>query len=235
MWKVYLVDDEPLARQELRYLLSKTKQVEIVGEADNVEDAKNEILTLRPDIAFLDIQLSGENGLDIAEFVKGLDRSPVVVFTTAHDEFALKAFDANAFDYILKPIDETRLQKCLDKCKKVQKAEVGGVREKLAVFTDGRISLVDFNKIVYISMSDKKSTVKTLETEFKTNDSLVAIEEKLPLGAFMRVHRSFIINLQHIVAVEPWFNSTYNLIMADRSKIPVSRTYVKDIRSKFGI
>lgn len=246
MLRVYVVDDEPLARDEMKYLLHRSKQVEILGESDCLEDAIADISELRPDLVFLDIELAEENGLSLAKQLEALDLTPApaIVFATAYDEYALKAFELNAVDYILKPYDENRIEKTLEKIKKMQKIgnQINPVNPalkndrngKIAVNLDERIILLTYADIVYLESSEGKCTIKTLEQEYKVNEALVALEKKLSKGPFLRVHRSFIVNLDHINEIQPWFNSTYNLIMKDRSEVPVSRTYVKELKHLLG-
>jgi two-component system response regulator LytT len=246
MLKVFVVDDEPLARDELKYLLRRSKRVEIVGEADCAEDALQEILITEPDLVFLDIQLAEESGLDLAEKLKGYKHQPIIVFATAYDEYALRAFELNAIDYVLKPFDEERINQTLDKIEKLkqigqkealpQKDSGQSLRVgKLAVTGEDRILLIDVDSIVYVGSEEGRTVIKTLEAEYKTGDTLVVLERKLPSDAFMRVHRSFLVNIHHISEVQPWFNATYNVVMKDGSKVPVSRTYTKDLKVLFGL
>jgi two-component system, LytTR family, response regulator LytT len=247
MMKAVIVDDEPLARDELKYLLLRTREVEVVGEASNLEDSLTEIRRLKPDLVFLDIELSEDSGLVLAEQLKTLESSPAIIFATAYDEFALQAFELNAVDYVLKPFDEHRIHQTVNKIKKLKKigghATAPAVEKtrntadqsgKLAVMAEERIVLVDKDSIIYVCTADGRTIIKTMDSEFKINDTLTTIEKKLDHTALIRVHRSFLVNLHHIKEIEPWFNSTYNLIMQDGSKVPVSRTYVKDLKQLIG-
>ncbi|MBS4179563.1 LytR/AlgR family response regulator transcription factor [Lederbergia citrea] len=244
MLKAYIVDDEPLARDELKYLLIRSKEVEILGESDCIEDAMADITALEPDLVFLDIELAEDNGLSLAKQLVKLDPNPAIVFATAYDDYALQAFELNAVDYILKPFDESRIQKTLEKIKKMQK--IGNEdppshpvmsndrNGKIAILVDERIVLLIYEDILYLESSEGKCTIKTIEQEYIVSDALVVLEKKLNKAQFFRVHRSFIVNLDHIIEIEPWFNSTYNLIMKDGSKVSVSRTYVKELKQLLG-
>ena len=245
MLRAYIVDDEPLARDELRYLLIRSKQVEIIGESDCIEDAVSGITEQKPDLVFLDIELGDDSGLRLAQHLESLEPAPAIVFATAYDEYALQAFQLNAFDYIQKPFDEERIQKTLTKIRKIQhigkteiplrstlKSEHNG---KVAILVDERIILLTQPNIVYLESSEGKCTIKTLEQEFKVNETLVVLEKRLNMDQFLRVHRSFVVNLDHITEIEPWFNSTYNLHLKDGSKVPVSRTYVKELKQFIGL
>lgn len=244
MLKAYIVDDEPLARDELKYLLNRTKVVEVLGESDGIDTAKADIQELKPDVIFIDIELDEENGLSLAKDIGSFEHTPAIVFATAYDEYALQAFEASAFDYILKPIDEKRLQQTIEKIMNLkskienlpQQRQMPNkqVNEKLAVLVDDRIVLLKHEDILFIHSANGKSMIKTMEQEYTVGEPLVVLEKKLDEALFMRVHRGYIVNIDHIVEIEPWFNSTYNLILQDQSKVPVSRTYVKPLKQLMG-
>ena len=244
MLKAYIVDDEPLARDELKYLLIRSKQVVALGESDCVEDAIADIFELKPDLVFLDIELAEDSGLDLAKELQKLNPAPAIVFATAYDEFAYQAFELNAVDYILKPFDEERIGKTLEKIKKMQKlgnqdlpiysSVKNNENGKIAVLVDERIILITIADIVYLESSEGKCTIETMDQKYEVNEALVVLEKKLTNTKCFRVHRSFIVNIDYIVEIEPWFNSTYNLIMKNGSKVPVSRTYVKELKQILG-
>ncbi|MCY9141589.1 LytR/AlgR family response regulator transcription factor [Peribacillus frigoritolerans] len=247
MMKAFIVEDEPLARDELKYLLKRSRQVEVVGEAEGIEDAMRDISRLKPELVFLDIELADGNGLQLAKQLAELDPAPSLIFATAYDEFALQAFELYAFDYLLKPFNEKRIRQTLDKLMKqrqIGKDESGTVAPasrmaveqtgKLAVVIDDRIVLIDRDHILFIGLVEGKTVIKTGENEYKIGDPLIVLEKKLDKRSFLRVHRSFIVNVIHISEIQPWFNSTYNLIMSDGSNIPVSRTYVKELKQLIG-
>ncbi|EKN66666.1 response regulator LytR [Neobacillus bataviensis LMG 21833] len=244
MLKAYIVDDEPLARDELKYLLIRSEQVEILGDSDCIEDAITDIRVLKPDLVFLDIELAEDNGLSLAKQLESLEQTPAIVFATAYDEYALQAFELNAVDYILKPFDEERIQKTLGKIKNMQKLVNKHIpiqsplkqngNGKIAVLVDERIILLTVADILYLESSEGKCNIVTTDQAYKVADALIVLEKKLPSAKFFRVHRSFIVNLDHIIEIEPWFNSTYNLLMTDGSKVPVSRTYVKELKKLLG-
>ncbi len=244
MLKAYIVDDEPLARDELKYLLNRSKQVEIIGESDCVEDTISDISLLKPDIVFLDIELADDNGLSLAKQLETIKPTPAIVFATAYDEYAFQAFELNAIDYILKPFDEQRIQKTLEKIMKMQKVEekdssinhslINNENGKIAVLVNERIILLTLADLLYLESSEGKCSIVTINQEYTVSEALVVLEKKLNPSKFLRVHRSFIVNLDYIVEIEPWFNSTYNLLLKDGSKVPVSRTYVKELKQRIG-
>ena len=247
MMKAFIVEDEPLARDELKYLLKRSRQVEVVGEAEGIEDAMRDISRLKPELVFLDIELAEGNGLHLAKQLAELDPAPSLIFATAYDEFALQAFELYAFDYLLKPFNEKRIRQTLDKLMKQRQIGKGESRTappasrtaveqtgKLAVSIDDRIVLIDRDHILFIGLVEGKTIIKTEENEYKISEPLIVLERKLDNRSFIRVHRGFIVNVIHISEIQPWFNSTYNLIMSDGSNIPVSRTYVKELRQLIG-
>ncbi|PEA53672.1 DNA-binding response regulator [Bacillus pseudomycoides] len=241
MLRVLVVDDEMLARDELKYLLYRTKEVDIIDEADSVEEALEKLIESKPDLVFLDIQLSDDNGFEIANILKKMKKPPAIVFATAYDQYAIQAFEVDALDYILKPFDEERIVQTIKKFKKRKQLEMDEKQEvhapdassgmkKLALPIDESIVLVNIEDIVYTGLLDGKVIVKTICDTYVTNDTLAILEKKLPQMNFLRVHRSFIVNVNHISEIQPWFNSTYNLIMKEDSKVPVSRTYTKELK-----
>ncbi|XRG78211.1 LytTR family transcriptional regulator DNA-binding domain-containing protein [Rossellomorea sp. GAMAL-10_SWC] len=244
MLKALIVDDEPLARDELAYLLKRSKEVEIVGEADSIRSTLKFIQTEEVDVVFLDIQLADESGLELAQKLQDLTHQPAIVFATAFDGYALNAFDLHAIDYILKPFDEIRIQKTIEKLAKLSinsiKTEVKKYppllkQDKLAISVDERILLITFEEIIYIFTQEGKTSVVTDKMTYQINEPLINLERKLQNTSFTRVHRSYIVNLDKIIEIQPWFNSTYNLIMNDGEKVPVSRTYTKELKQLFNL
>ncbi|QYR23192.1 LytTR family transcriptional regulator DNA-binding domain-containing protein [Paenibacillus sp. sptzw28] len=247
MLRALIVDDEPLARDELTYILRRTKRVDVAGEAENMEDAYAQIGQLMPDVVFLDIQLAEGSGLDLAKQLLSFDRRPEIVFATAYDEYALKAFELEAVDYILKPFDEYRIQQTVEKLcklnglrdgsqplKALQKFVPREQTDKLAITAQDRILLVNICRILYISSVEGKTVIVTEDAQYTVSDSLVTFEQKLHNSPIVRVHRAFLVNLDGIVEIQPWFHSTYNLIMKDGSKVPVSRTHMKELKQLIG-
>lgn len=245
--KVFVVDDEPLARDELIYLLKRSKHVEIAGQADSFETALEKLQDMDIDVIFLDIQLGDESGIEIAKKLNQLEYPPLIVFATAYDDYALKAFELNAVDYLLKPFDEKRVQQTIEKLLKRtsrnepkitlpsdKSAFLSDLAEKLAITADDKIVLVNVNDILYIQANEGKTNIVTTRQRYFVNDSLVTFERKLEHSPVIRVHRAFLVNINNIIEIEPWFNSTYNLILSNSEKVPVSRTYVKELKQLLG-
>lgn len=248
MLKAFIVEDEPLARDELAYLLQRTRKIEIVGDAESLEGAIAGIGRLKPDVVFLDIQLSDDSGLELARRLGELDTRPDIVFATAYDEHALKAFELNAADYILKPYDEDRIARTVDKLAKLQENRIHqlpaaaprassapGRTGKLAVTVEERILLVAVNSILYCSSEEGKTLIVTQNGTYRSPDPLVVFEQKLLGTPIVRVHRAFLANVDQIAEIQPWFHSTCTLIMNDGSKVPVSRTFLKELKQLLGL
>ena len=243
---VYIVDDEPLARAELRYLLEQTALVNVCGESENLEEFYKESQLDEVDCVFLDIELGVNNGLDLARQLMINEQRPEIIFATAYDDYALQAFEVNAFDYILKPFEAQRVQIAVEKLiAKKRAAQVKTLEEikvsqldkldKLTVYINDRILLIKVQDILYCTSEDSKTVVVTEQGRFFAYESLATLEKRLTLKGFVRVHRAYIVNLEHIVELEPWSNSKYNLILHNRHSIPVSRLYMKDVRKIFDL
>ncbi|PLR76845.1 DNA-binding response regulator [Bacillus sp. V3-13] len=247
MLKAFIVDDEPLARDELAYLLLRTKKVEIVGAADNIETAIDQLSDFEIDVLFLDIELGDESGLDLAKRLIELEQRPEIVFATAYDEFALKAFELEAADYILKPFDENRVGQTVEKISKLlarkkairpdelqQRPPLLERTGKLAITVEERIVLIDIDSILYISTAEGRTVIAADKQKYYVAEPLVTFERRLQGTSIVRVHRAYLVNLKAILEIQPWFHSTYNLIMPDGEKVPVSRTYTKELKQLLG-
>ena len=230
--RTIIVDDERLARNELRRLLDQYPQIEIIDEATNGEEAIQKINELRPELVFLDIQMPGKNGFEVLE---ALDDSiaPDVIFTTAYDEYALKAFDFDAIDYLLKPIDSDRLEQAIKKLEEDQKADAGdGSNQHQKIFTENdQVFVKDGNKYWFIRLN----TVRLFESignyvriYFDNNKPLIlrslnALEERLDPAVYFRANRKHIINLRMIETIEPYFSGGILVKLKGGEKVEVSR------------
>ncbi|WP_186757328.1 LytR/AlgR family response regulator transcription factor [Echinicola salinicaeni] len=232
--RALVIDDERLARKELINLLSGISDVEVVGEAMNVDDAKEKIAELNPDVIFLDIQMPEKTGFDL---LAELEAVPKVVFTTAYDEFALKAFEVNALDYLLKPIEPERLTEAIAKLKSQADTGNDDSNEKTVESGDPKLSLKDQ---VFVKDGDKCWFVKLenvrlfesdgnyIKVYFDNNKpmihkSLNALDERLDEKAFFRASRKHIINLSWVEGIEPWFNGGLVVTLKGGDRIEVSR------------
>lgn len=226
--KTIVIDDERLARKELISLLSDYKYITVVDEALNVEDAFEKIKKHSPDLLFLDIQMPGKTGFELLEM---LDSVPEVIFTTAYDEYALKAFEVNAFDYLLKPIQPERLSKSLNKLLKKGNDQSDGFRPNKRLGVNDQVFVKDGEKCWFVRLSDVRlfesegNYIKVYFDNFKPmiHKSLNALEEKLDDRMFFRVSRKHVINLSWVEGIEPWFNGGLMVKLKGGEKVEVSR------------
>jgi two-component system, LytTR family, response regulator len=227
--RALIVDDERLARKELIKLLEDHPMIEVVGEAMNAEEANQMIADLNPDLLFLDIQMPGKTGFQLLE---ELDVVPLVVFTTAYDEFALKAFEVNALDYLLKPIQPERLLETISKLAEKERAKTIAVRgpEKKLGLQD-QVFVKDGDRCWFVSLSNVRlfeSDGNYIKVYFDNNrpmihKSLNALDEKLDERAFFRASRKHIVNLSWVEGIEPWFNGGLMVRLRGGDKVEVSR------------
>ncbi|ABB32915.1 transcriptional response regulator LytT [Geobacter metallireducens GS-15] len=239
--RVFIVDDEAPARRELRYLLERVEGVEVAGEAANGTEALKGIRQTRPQLVFLDIQMPGLSGLELAQFLAELPTRPLLVFATAFQEYALQAFEVEAFDYLLKPFDKERLEKTVMKAARALAPpagrEPGEPGRKIALYRGETIIPTAPERILFARSEGGEVVVHAGDGRYRTRFTLNELEQKLSPSGFVRVHRSFLVNTNHVREVVPWFHGSYKLIMDDREKseIPVSRYNVKDLKRYFDI
>src|SRR5258706_10009900 len=246
-----IVDDEPLACDELAYLLKSHPEVDIVGQGRNGIEAVNLIKQLEPDLVFLDVQMPGLDGLGVVRrLAEKKIPLPYVIFATAFDQYAVQAFEVNAVDYLLKPIDKARLAKALEKARRLIELHQAPALEKLeaalgpgesrqprhakvVVRTENRMMLVDPNDVVYATIEDGLITVVARTLEGRSNyRTIEELQSFLPADTFWRVHRSYLVNINRIREVVPWFKSTFLLKMDDKkqTEVPVSRAQTRRLR-----
>ena len=250
-----IVDDEQLARDELSYLLKAVGDVNVVAQGHNGLDAVNLIKEFSPDLLFLDVQMPGLDGFGVLK--KLLDKKlplPQIVFATAFDQYAVKAFEVNAIDYILKPFDKKRVTQAVEKARKRVQGTSNGTdkldtlvkllesqrpqNSKVLLRSAGRLLLVDQKEVCYGSIDDGIISVVATSLDGQSNcRTLEELLEGLDPETFWRAHRSFVVNINRIKEVVPWFKSSYQLRMDDRkqTEIPVSRAQTKRLRELFGL
>lgn len=236
---VLVIDDEPLARSELKYLLEQCYEIDFVDEG---ADGSEMIQKFEDNIfhaVFLDIQLRNESGLDLAKQLNQLMYPPIIVFATAYDDYAVKAFERNATDYILKPFDLNRIKQTVSRVNEkylamnVQDQHLNP-HKKYPIYVDDRILLIDPVDIFAIEVQRGETTIFTKDQEYKSNEPLTLWEKRLNKRDFIRVHRSFMLRIDSISEIQPWFNHTYQTTLKNGLKIPVSRSYLKVFRSRIG-
>ncbi|AMQ55428.1 LytR/AlgR family response regulator transcription factor [Algoriphagus sanaruensis] len=231
--RAIVIDDERLARKELITLLNQLETVEVVGEAVNVDDAKEKIEQLQPDVIFLDIQMPEKTGFDLLE---ELDHVPHVIFTTAYDEYALKAFQVNALDYLLKPIEPKRLEEAITKLVgKIEgisrREDNGGYLNQKKLTLEDQVFVKDGDRCWFVRLSNVRlfesdgNYIKVYFDNFKPmiHKSLNALDERLDEKSFFRASRKHIINLGWVEAIEPWFNGGLVVTLRGGDRIEVSR------------
>lgn len=246
--KAFVIDDEMPARNELIYMLEETGKCEVVGEAGDVKTAVELIKSRYADVMFLDINMPGYTGLQLAEVLKTHPNPPAVVFVTAYSDFALKAFDVNALDYLVKPVEPERLASALEKvraihgtARRVKKATPGPVgipgETRVTVNKGGKKHFLQSGNIVFIMARDDYSYLYTADKQYLSTTSLANLEEQLVEYGFFRVHRRYIVNLSSIVSVEPQAGGTLKVTLNDkkRTEVPVSRRRVGALKQAMGV
>jgi len=240
-----IVDDESLACEELAYLLRDFPEIEVAATGRNGLEAVDLILKLEPDLVFLDVQMPGLDGMGVVRQLRerGADL-PHFIFVTAYDQYAIEAFRVEALDYLLKPVDKGRLAESIERAKRLvlerdQKAEAEPAprltpqRTKLLVRSQNRNFIVDAQEVIYATIDSGLITIVTAHLEGQSNyRTLEDLQANLDRDTFWRVHRSFLINVNRIREVVPWFKSSFQLRMDDKknTEIPVSRVQTKRLR-----
>jgi len=251
--RAVLVDDEQLARDELGYLLGQLGGIEVIGQAGNGVEALTTIDRLHPDVVFLDVQMPGLTGFEVARRLLDTRAASHIIFVTAYDQHAIEAFEVNAVDYLLKPVDQARLEVAIDRARRrvvthrppdgVNDADLEKIiqlvaerqsrRARLAIKVGERFLLVQAEEIIYASLADEGITVVTSQhvgtSSYRTLDEL---HERLDPTVFWRVHRSHLVNINKIKEIVPWFSRNFILRMKDEksTEIPVSRTQTRRLR-----
>jgi two-component system, LytTR family, response regulator LytT len=252
---VIIVDDEQLARDELSYLLRDVEDLDIIGQGKNGVEAVNLIRDSSPDLVFLDVQMPGLDGFGVIK--KLLEKKiplPNIVFSTAFDQYAVKAFEVSALDYILKPFDKKRIIQAVEKARKTQESDVPPNEKldtlvklleqqrpqttKILLKANSRLFLVDQKEICFASIEDGVITVVAQNMEGQSNcRTLEELLSSLDSSLFWRAHRSYLVNINRIKEVVPWFKSSYQIRMDDKkqTEIPVSRAQTRRLRDLFGL
>ena len=234
-----IVDDEAPARSELRFLLEESGRVNDITEASSVRDAIEKLMDNKPDVMFLDISMPKTSGMELAQALSKLKNPPAVVFVTAYSEFAVKAFDVNAVDYLVKPVETARLEQALDKVSSRVRpqAPTHNAVERIPVEKGGRKVLVPIGQIRYIEAKDDYSCIYTDTDRFLSTTSLAQFENKLSPHGFFRVHRGYIVNLEYVEDVEVVSSGILQLGLngIPDKKISVSRRRVVQLKRALGI
>ncbi|MDQ3698761.1 MAG: LytTR family DNA-binding domain-containing protein [Gemmatimonadota bacterium] len=246
--RALIVDDEPLARTHLRNLLASDPEVQVVGECGNGRDAVTAIREQSVDLVFLDVQMPELDGFDVVRAV-GPEQMPAVIFVTAYDEYALKAFEAHALDYVMKPVSRSRFHDAVGRAKAVVRnahatelrVPLGALLEavsaerrhldRIAIRYDGRIIFLKTDQIDWIEADDDHVRLHVGPKRYVHRDTLTRLEQRLSPGTFLRIHRSIIVNVERIREMQPWFQGDYVLILQDGTKLTSGRSYREKVRA----
>lgn len=245
MIKVIIADDEEPARAEMKFLLEQYDDINILAEASDGEMAVKLCYEHKPDLVFMDIQMPALSGIEAAEMLINSGTPPYIIFVTAYDSYAIRAFELHAIDYLLKPVETERLESSLDRIRKLlnsdhdisaslkaMKEMLGGYKEHrcgkvITVCKDEKFYPVPIDKIKYAYADDKRTYLVTTSGKFIYKNTLHHLEELLPEN-FIRTHRSYIVNINYIKDIEPWFNGAYQItIINDDDNVPLSRSHSK--------
>ncbi len=249
--RTLIVDDEPLARERTRKLLEKSEDIDVIGECGDGEEALASIKELRPDLVLLDVQMPELDGFGVLERLHG-EKMPAVIFVTAHDKFALQAFDVHALDYLLKPFDSERFNKALDRARERLRfregddlnqritdllADIKGAPKSLdrvAVKTGGRVLLLKTDDIDWVEAADNYVNLHVGSESHLHRETMSALEAKLPADKFMRISRSAIVNLEKIKELRPMFHGEYSVILRNGARLTLSRSYRDRLQQLLG-
>ena len=250
--RTLIVDDEPLARERLAALLSAEPDIEIAGQCRDGEEAVTAIIEQTPDLVFLDIQMPQLNGFEVIEAV-GPERMPLVIFVTAHDRHALRAFEVRALDYLLKPFDRDRLRDALQRVRKQVEREDGGEigrrllalmkdlrrdqprTDRLVVKSGGRLFFLRADEIDWVEAAGNYVRLHVASTSYLLSETMNAIEGRLDPEKFFRIHRCRIVNMERIQELQPWLNGEYAVLLRTGTRLTLSRGYREKLQERLKV
>jgi len=234
--RTLIVDDEPLARSNLAVLLRLDPEIELVGECGSGREAVEVIRSKRPDLVFLDVQMPECDGFDLLELL-GSELPPAVVFVTAYDQYALRAFEAGALDYLLKPFDNARFERALVRAKeKVSSAKGLPTKvDRLAIKSVGQVAFVKVSEIDWIEAADYYACLHVGAKSHLLRRSLAELEQDLDPASFCRIHRSSMVNLERVRGLKLNPDGEYEVLLEDGSRHRLSRRYKKELESRMGL
>jgi two-component system LytT family response regulator len=247
--RTLVVDDEPLARERLTSLLAAEPDIEVLGQCRDGEEAVRGIMDHTPDLVFLDVQMPAMNGFEVIEAV-GSERMPLVIFVTAYDQHALKAFQVRALDYVLKPFDRERFQEALQRARaQIQRDETGDLgrrllalvkdlrrdqpkTDRLVVKSGGRLFFLRTDEIDWIEAAGNYVRLHVGTTSHLLRETMNAIEGRLDAEKFFRIHRSRIVNMERIQEMQPWLNGEYAVVLRTGTRLTLSRGYREKLQER---
>lgn len=243
--KAILIDDEPLARMIVKEYLQNHQDIEVIAECNDGFEGVKAVNQLHPDLLFLDIQMPKINGFEMLEL---LEQPPSVIFTTAFDEYAIRAFETHAIDYLLKPFSQERFDRALEKFrsqagqqkdateKLLQEApKLPSQAERIVVKNGGKIKIIPVPSIQYIEAADDYVKITTPEGAFLKNKTMGYYEKNLPPDLFVRIHRSFIINVQEITRIDPYEKESHVALLKSGARLPVSKNGYQKLKVVLGL
>lgn len=232
--RTIIIDDEPYSRQELQHLLKEHPELKVIGEANSAEKGLELILREEPDVVFLDIEMTGMNGIELAETLHKLKKPPAVIFATAYPDYAVKAFRLEAVDYLLKPFDEEQLAQTVKRLLQkndTAKKPPGPGSGKLAVQTEDRILYLDPKNVLYIYREGRDTYIVAEQATYSSKAALKELESKLKDFSFFRVHKGYLVNIEKVEELVTWSTSVFQLKLKNSNDhVPVSRNYIKELR-----
>ena len=249
--RALVVDDEPLARDMIREMLENDSEVEIVAECTNGREAVDAIKSLKPDLVFLDIQMPELGGFEVLESFDR-DSTPYVIFVTAYDQYAVRAFEVHAFDYLLKPFDHERFDAAWHRVKEQIKLDQGGERdrhilalleelksgprhlERLVIKNGGRVFFLNVDDVHCIESEGNYVRVFDNQKGYLLRETISSLEEQLDPRQFRRIHRSAIVKIDKIKEMQPWFHGEYRIIMENGKQLALSRNYRANLQEAVG-
>ncbi|KGM98058.1 LytTR family transcriptional regulator [Clostridium botulinum] len=232
-----VVDDEYPAREELKFFINAASKITIDGEFDDSIEALKYIQNNKPDIIFLDISMPKLDGMALAHIINDLDKKIVVIFITAYKEHALEAFEIEAFDYILKPYSEERIITTLKRLENLKNQSVENcIKNKIALKKNQKLRVINISEICYCEADEKRTLIFTKSDKYIENCSISDFYKKLPKNIFFKTHRSYIVNIDKITEIIPWFNNTCMIKLKDLDEqIPVSRNNLNSFKNLMNI
>ncbi len=249
--RVLVADDEPLARERLRMLLEPEDWLDVIEEVGDGPAAVGAIQKLRPDLVFLDVQMPGATGFDVIDAI-GPEKMPFVIFVTAYDKYALKAFDVHAIDYLLKPFDKERFQSALRRARQQLERRSSGELERrllelvqdlkpasskierFVIKSGGRVFFVRAEEIDWIEAAGNYVKLHVGNEAHLFRETMNALEARLNSDTFYRIHRSHIVNIERVRELQPWFNGEYVVFLKDGTRLTLSRGYREKLQERIG-
>jgi two-component system, LytTR family, response regulator len=249
--RALIVDDEPLARRGIHQLLASYRDVTVVGECRDGKEAARALATSAPDLVFLDVQMPGADGFQVINAV-GADKMPMVIFVTAYDQHALRAFEVRALDYLLKPFDRDRFREALGRARRhIEQQETGDLgrrllalvkdlrpaapkTDRLVVKSGGRLFFLRTDEIDWIEAAGNYARLHVGTDAHLIRETMQSLEARLDAERFFRIHRSRIVNMERIQELQPWFNGEYVVILRNGTRLTLSRGYREKLQERLG-